>query len=42
MRELVSASVGVTYWATAAKAERELGWQARDLESGFRDTFGSA
>jgi dihydroflavonol-4-reductase len=42
MRELVAASVGVTYWATAAKAERELGWQARDLESGFRDTFGLA
>jgi dihydroflavonol-4-reductase len=42
MRELVSASAGVTYWASSAKAERELGWRARDLETGFRDTFGAA
>ena len=42
IRELVSASAGVTYWASSAKAECELGWQARDLESGFRDTFGAA
>jgi len=42
VRELVSASAGVTYWASSDKAERELGWRARDLERGFRDTFGAA
>jgi hypothetical protein len=40
LREVVSSSAGVTYWATSEKAERELGFHARDLESGFRDTFG--
>jgi nucleoside-diphosphate-sugar epimerase len=40
LREVVSSSAGVTYWATSEKAERELGFTARDLETGFRDTFG--
>jgi dihydroflavonol-4-reductase len=41
LRDLVAAGAGaVTYWASSAKAERELGFRARDLESGFRDTFG--
>jgi dihydroflavonol-4-reductase len=40
LREVISASAGVTYLASAAKAERELGFRARDLETGFRDTFG--
>jgi len=40
--ELVSASAGVTYWASAARARDELGWVARDVETGLRDTFGSA
>jgi nucleoside-diphosphate-sugar epimerase len=40
LRELISASDGVTYWASSAKAERELGFRARDLETGLRDTFG--
>jgi dihydroflavonol-4-reductase len=40
LREVISASDGVTYWASSAKAERELGFRARDLESGLRDTFG--
>lgn len=40
LREVVSASAGVTYWASADKAERELGFRARSLEDGFRDTFG--
>jgi nucleoside-diphosphate-sugar epimerase len=39
LREVVSASAGVTYWASAEKAERELGFHARDLETGFRDAF---
>ena len=37
--ELVSASAGVTYWATDAKARRELGYAPRDLETGLRATF---
>ena len=40
LREVLSASDGVTYWASSAKAERELGFRARDLETGLRDTFG--
>ncbi len=42
LREVVSASDGVTYWATDAKARRELGYSPRDLEAGLRATFGSA
>jgi dihydroflavonol-4-reductase len=38
--EIVSASAGVTYWATDAKARRELGYAPRDLESGLAETFG--
>ena len=40
VRELVNASAGVTYWATDAKARRELGYAPRDLESGLTATFG--
>jgi len=39
---IVSASAGVTYLASSAKAERELGFHARDIESGLRDTFDRA
>ena len=42
LRELVSASAGVTYWASDAKARRELGYAPRDLEAGLRATFGAA
>lgn len=38
--ELVSASAGVTYWASDAKARRELGYAPRDLEQGLSATFG--
>jgi dihydroflavonol-4-reductase len=38
--ELVRASAGVTYWASDAKARRELGYAPRDLESGLAETFG--
>ena len=38
--EIVSASANVTYWATDAKARRELGYAPRDLESGLSATFG--
>jgi len=32
----------VTYWLSADKATAELGFAARDLETGFNDTFGAA
>jgi dihydroflavonol-4-reductase len=35
--EVLSASAGVTYWATARKAQVELGFVARDLRTGLRD-----
>jgi nucleoside-diphosphate-sugar epimerase len=41
IRELISASEGVTYWATSDKAERELGFRPRSIETGLRDTFGA-
>ena len=41
LREIISASVGVTYWASAARAEAELAFRARDLATGFADTFGA-
>ncbi len=41
LRELISASDGVTYWARADKAAAELGWDPRGLEQGLRDTFGA-
>jgi len=37
LRELISASDGVTYWATDAKARRELGYAPRPLSEGLRD-----
>jgi nucleoside-diphosphate-sugar epimerase len=40
LAEVISASAGVTYWASSAKAERELGFRARSIEDGLRDTFG--
>jgi len=42
LREVISASSGVTYWASATRAEEELGFRARPLEDGLRDTFVSA
>ncbi|HET8778348.1 MAG TPA: epimerase, partial [Candidatus Limnocylindria bacterium] len=38
--EIVNASANVTYWASDAKARRELGYAPRDLESGLSATFG--
>jgi nucleoside-diphosphate-sugar epimerase len=40
LAEVLSASAGVTYWASAARANEELDWTPRDIEAGFRDTFG--
>ena len=36
LAELISASDGVTYWASDARARRELGYAPRDLETGMR------
>jgi dihydroflavonol-4-reductase len=41
LRELVAASSGVTYLLSSAKAEAELGFATRDVETGLRDTFGA-
>ncbi len=40
LRELISSCDGVTFWAGSGKAERELGWSSRSLESGLRDLAG--
>jgi nucleoside-diphosphate-sugar epimerase len=39
LRELIASSDGVTYWASDAKARRELGFAPRDLDTGLRDTL---
>jgi dihydroflavonol-4-reductase len=39
LRELISASDNVTYWARHDKAMRELGYAPRGLEAGLRDTL---
>ena len=39
VREIVSSSRGVTFWASDARARRELGYAPRDLATGLRDTF---
>ena len=41
LSELVRASAGVTYWATHAKAQRELGYAPRDLETGLKEMAAS-
>lgn len=40
MAESVRAAVGVTYWASNAKATSELGWVPRPLGEGVVDAFG--
>jgi len=42
LREVVAAADGVTYFGSSAKAEAELGFQARSIEQGLRDTFGAS
>ncbi len=37
LRELIKTSDGVTYWATDAKARRDLGYSPRNLEEGLRE-----
>ncbi|MDP9482306.1 MAG: NAD-dependent epimerase/dehydratase family protein [Chloroflexota bacterium] len=41
LAEVISGADGVTYWASHAKASRELGFAPRLLEAGLRDTFGA-
>jgi dihydroflavonol-4-reductase len=42
LRELIDSSDGVTYWATDAKARRDLGFAPRDLDTGLRDTLAAS
>jgi len=39
LRELISSGDGVTFWASYAKAERELGYSPRGLDEGLRQTL---
>jgi nucleoside-diphosphate-sugar epimerase len=41
LREVLSSSDGVTFWASSAKAARELGWSSRPLDEGLRDLLGA-
>ncbi|HYU57165.1 MAG TPA: hypothetical protein VEO00_03835 [Actinomycetota bacterium] len=45
LREIVSASDGVTYWASSDRARRELGYRPRDMRDGLaelaRDILGA-
>jgi dihydroflavonol-4-reductase len=42
VRELISASEDVTYWANDDKARERLGYSPRDLETGLRQTLAAA
>lgn len=42
LAELIRTSDGVTFWMTDEKARSELGYQARDLDTGLRQTLGVA
>jgi nucleoside-diphosphate-sugar epimerase len=37
LRELISSSAGVTFWASGDKARDELGWTSRPLEQGLAE-----
>jgi dihydroflavonol-4-reductase len=39
LRELIRVSDGVTYWASDAKARKELGYAPRDLDTGLKETI---
>ena len=39
MREVISSAKGVTFWATDARARKELGYAPRTLENGLRETY---
>ncbi len=42
MKEMIKAGEGVTYWATDAKARRDLGYAPRDLETGLKQTLAAS
>ena len=42
LREVLSSSDGVTFWATGKKAMDELGWTSRPLTEGLRDLVGAS
>jgi dihydroflavonol-4-reductase len=42
LREVVTSTKGVTFWASDAHAKSELGYSSRALEAGLRDTYGGA
>lgn len=42
LREIMSSTLGVTYWASSARAAAELGYAPRGLADGFADAFGGA
>jgi len=42
LREVVTSTKGVTFWATDARAKSELGYTSRALEAGLRDTYGGS
>ena len=41
LHEIIRASKDVTYWATSAKAEQELGYAPRSLDQGLRELLAS-
>ena len=42
LREVVTSTKDVTFWASDARAKSELGYTSRGLEAGLRDTYGGA
>ena len=42
LREVVTSTKDVTFWASDARAKSELGYASRLLEAGLRDTYGGA
>jgi dihydroflavonol-4-reductase len=42
LREVLTSTRGVTFWASDARARSELGYTSRGLEAGLRDTYGGA
>jgi nucleoside-diphosphate-sugar epimerase len=42
LRELISSTDGVTFWASDEKARRELGFAPRDLETGLKQTLAAS
>jgi dihydroflavonol-4-reductase len=42
LREVVTSTKGVTFWASDARAKSELGYTSRPLEAGLRNSYGSS